>query len=334
MKKLFNVNRMLCLGLVLFMTQIIFSVYSFADTRKKSAQCKELKRKIKSRKEPLISALIHERFQRIYRDMGKEGKEEATLKRITELEKREKKRPHNIAKAFCAKAKIYFGSAQMAKASEYYNKALALGVLSYNEHMSVLGDLAQVYMHQGHFQKADEVVAQLFCLADEATAGIYVLKSAVLLAKEQKKQAWEMIMKAIEMTPRPPEGWLAMAAGLQLEMENYVSATNFLTALTARYPGKKKYWKKLSMTYMNIGKNSETVATLDLAYKQDFLEKESEILHLSGLLMAQGQPFKAARLIEKSMEQNKVKPTKRSNKFFKSAEGCGDGSAENPRNLV
>ena len=310
MKKLFNTYRMLCLYAVLFTAQLVFSTYSLANT-KKNTQCKELKKELKSRRDSLITAQMDKSFKHIHRDIGKKGKEEATLNRITELEEREKKRPHNVAKAYCAKAQLYFGSDQIEKASEYYNKAIALKVLPYNDHMSVLHDLARVYMYQSNFQKADEIVEQLFCLSDKAMAQLYVLKSFILMERGQKKQALEMIMKALEMTSRPPESWVALAAGLQLEMENYVSAAKLLTTLTAHYPDKKKYWKQLSAVYVHTNKENEAVVTLDLADKQDFLEKESEILNLSGLLMAQGQPFKAAKLIEKSMEQKKIKSTKR-----------------------
>ena len=38
-------------------------------------------------------------------------------------------------------------------------------------------------------------------------------------------------------------------------------------------------------------KTTKALATLDLAYKMDFLKKESEIWHLASLLDAQGLPF-------------------------------------------
>ncbi len=310
MKQVLN-SYQLFLYTVLFITQTMFSAYSIADTKKADNQCKELKRELKSRKNALITAMVHKDFERIDRLMGKKGKEEQILEKITKLEERVKNRPHSLAKAYHTKAQVYFGSEQLQKAFEYYNKAIGLKVLPYNDHLSVLYDIARVYLYQDNLNKAEEIVEQIFCLTDKVTGALYILKATILNEKKQIKPALEMTMKAIDSRTPPPQSWLIMAVGLHFQLHNYVSAAKLLTHLTARYPDKKQYWKQLSGVYQHLNKESQVTTTLDLAHKLNFLERESEILHLSGFLMQQGQPLKAAKLIEQFMEQKKVKMTKR-----------------------
>ena len=168
-----------------------------------------------------------------------------------------------------------------------------------------------LYLFQNKIKKASDLIDQLFYLADTITPAAYILKASVLVEKKQKKQALELVMKAIQSTKNPKENWLAFGAALNLEMEKYVPAARLLTTLTASYPNKKKYWKQLSAVYLNINKDDKALATLDLAYKMDFLEKEQEIIHLASLLMYQGLPFKAGLLIEKFINLKKVEPTQK-----------------------
>ena len=307
MRKLFNEYSFLWFCRILFSIQICFSAYSVADTK-----CKELQKELKSRRGDLTSSVVDKKFEKIRRLIAQKDREEDTLSRIGELEKVVKNRAYNLARLYRLKAQVYFGLDQLQKAFEYYNKAIALNKLSYSYHLSVLENMAQLYMYQDNFQKADEIVDQLFCLKDKATATLYALKSSILRERGENKQALEMIMKAIEMTSHPKESWMVLAVILHSEMENYTSAAKLLTTLTARYPDKKKYWKNLSIANQNIDKGNKAASALDLAHKLDkSLEEESEILRLARLLDAQGQPFKAAKLIEKFMKQKKIKGTKR-----------------------
>ena len=266
-----------------------------------------LKKELKERRSALTSPIIQRRLQRIHRVMGQKNSEDKAIELIEKLEKVVKKRPFELARLYQLKAQIYLSKDDFKKAVLYYNKAIDLKTLSHREHLSVLYDMAILHLFQNKTKKASQLTDQLFYLADTITPSAYILKASILVEQKQKKEALEMVMKAIQSTPNPKENWLAFGAALNIDMEKYVPAARLLTKLTSSYSNKKKYWKQLSAVYLNINKDDRALATLDLAYKLDFLEKEQEILHLTSLLMYQGLPFKAANLIEKSMKLKKVK---------------------------
>jgi len=239
--------------------------------------------------------------------MNKKGSEAKTIELIEKLEKIVKNRPFELARLYQLKAQIYLAQNKYKEAISYYNKAISLKKLQYREHLSILYDMATLYLLQNNLKKSSELVDQLFYLADNIIPAFYILKASILVEQKKDKEALVLVMRAINSTKNPKENWLAFATALNIKMENYLPAAKLLIKLTASYPDKKTYWKQLSAVYLNIKKDDQALATLDLAYKLDFLETQKEILHLASLLMYQGLSFKAAHLIKKSMDEKKVK---------------------------
>ena len=275
-----------------------------------------LKKELKNRRSALTSPIVQRRLQRIHRTMSKKDSEDKVLELIEKLEKIVEKRLFDLARLYQLKAQVYLSKDDFKKASLYYKKAISLKRLSYNEHLSVLYDLATLNLFQNKIKKASQLTDQIFYLADTIPSSAYILKASLLVEQKKKKEALELVMKAIQSTTNPNENWLAFGAALNIDMEQYIPAARLLIKLTSSYPKKKKYWKQLSAIYLNINKDDRALATLDLAYKLDFLEKEQEILHLASLLMYQGLSFKAANLIEKSMKLKKVKATQKNHEIL------------------
>ncbi len=266
-----------------------------------------LKKELKSRKNPLTSPIVAKKLQRIYRIMGKKNLEDQALELIKKLEGVVKNRPHELAKIYSLNAQIYSGKDDPAKAILFYKKAIRLQTLSYKNHLSTLYSMAFSYLLQNKIKEASKLVDQLFYLSDEIPPSYYILKAWILVEEKKKQQALSLVMKAINALSHPRESWLAFAASLEIELKHYKSAIQILNQLTDSYPSKKKYWKQLSALYLQLNKDTEALSSLNLSYKLEFLSKEKEILHLASLLMYQGRPLKAAKLIKKAMDLKKVK---------------------------
>lgn len=258
-----------------------------------------LKKELKNRKSALSSPVIQRRLERIHRAMNQKNNELKAIELIEKLEDVVKNRPFELARLYRLKAQLYLSKDKFKKALSHYQKTIKLKKVSYRDHLSILYDMATIYLLRDKTKKASQLIDKLFYLADTIPPSAYILKASLLMEQKKKKPALELVMKAIQSTSNPKESWLAMAAALNIEMEKYIEAIHLLTKLTAAYPNKKKYWKQLSAVYLNLNKDSRALATLDLAYKLDFLETEKEILHLASLLMYQGLPYKAAHLLKK-----------------------------------
>lgn len=91
------------------------------------------------------------------------------------------------------------------------------------------------------------------------------------------------------------------------EQKKYKDAVKTLETVIQIFPEDKTWWTQLGMFYLLVEDYKKGLATLDLAYKQGFLEKESEIKTLASLYSQNEVPYKAALLLEKHIDSGLVK---------------------------
>jgi len=87
----------------------------------------------------------------------------------------------------------------------------------------------------------------------------------------------------------------------------FKESINVLETAVQLFPDKSVFWKQLASFYAMVENYPKSLATLDLAYKQGFLEKESEIKMLSSLYAQSEMPYKSAVLLEKHIGSGIVK---------------------------
>lgn len=90
------------------------------------------------------------------------------------------------------------------------------------------------------------------------------------------------------------------------ERKKYKEAVNVIETAVQIFPEDKSWWTNLGMFYLLIEDYKKSLATLDLAYKQGYLDKESEIKTLSSLYSQNEVPYKAAIILEKHIDSGLV----------------------------
>jgi tetratricopeptide (TPR) repeat protein len=91
------------------------------------------------------------------------------------------------------------------------------------------------------------------------------------------------------------------------ERKMFKEAIDVLETAVQVFPEMKVFWVQLGQFYTLVEDYPKALATLDLAYKQGFLEKESEIKVLASLFAQSDIPYKSAALLEKHIEAGDVK---------------------------
>ncbi|WP_426360193.1 hypothetical protein ACPUVO_08225 [Pseudocolwellia sp. HL-MZ19] len=91
------------------------------------------------------------------------------------------------------------------------------------------------------------------------------------------------------------------------ERKKFKDAVNVLETAVQLFPDVKTFWVQLGQFYTLVEDYDKALATLDLAYKQGYLEKESEIKVLASLYSQKAIPFKSATLLEKHIASGTVK---------------------------
>ena len=90
------------------------------------------------------------------------------------------------------------------------------------------------------------------------------------------------------------------------ERKMYRDGVETLVTVLQLFPENKQWWTQLGMFYLLVEDYSKAVQTLDLAYKQGYLEKESEIKTLANLYSSTGMPHRAGVLLEKHIASGLV----------------------------
>lgn len=91
------------------------------------------------------------------------------------------------------------------------------------------------------------------------------------------------------------------------ERKMFKEAVGVLETVLQIFPENKQWWIQLGQFYTLIEDYKKAMATLELAYKQGFLDKESQIKVLASLYSQSDLPNKAAMLLEKHIASGIVK---------------------------
>lgn len=91
------------------------------------------------------------------------------------------------------------------------------------------------------------------------------------------------------------------------ERKMFKDAVKVLETVIQIFPENKLWWVQLGQFYTLVEDYPKALATFDMAYKQGFLEKESEIKMLASLYGQSDIPYTSAMILEKHIDSGLVK---------------------------
>jgi len=101
------------------------------------------------------------------------------------------------------------------------------------------------------------------------------------------------------------ESWYILLRALYYENKEHQKVVEVLRQLAGRWP-KKTYWVQLGGMYGQLENQENHAISMESAYTWDMLEKESEWVNLAYLLLSHDAPYKAAKVLERGMEEEVV----------------------------
>ena len=106
----------------------------------------------------------------------------------------------------------------------------------------------------------------------------------------------------------PKESWLSFQWAIYYEKEDYKSTIPVSHHLLTYYPA-TKYWKQLAAMHASLENEQKALLTLELAYIQNGVKLEREIVALAYQYLAFEVPFKAAKVLQKGIDAGIVEKT-------------------------
>ncbi len=251
------------------------------------------------------------RLNDIYEDVGEELYDSAYEK----LQKMNARTRGNYEKAVLAQAlaQVEWSRSNYDAALTSFETAVGLDALPDLAHFSLMYQIAQLYYMQKRYDEALDKLALWMCKVpgEKITPASYYLKAVIYAAKEDWRSVVPAIDTAISMSDEPKEAWYQLKLAAHFELEQFPKAAQTLEVLVQYWPDKKVYWVQLSQIYYKLKKDDEALSVLALAYRRNMLDKQTDIMYLSGMYSNKNVPFKAAEVLQKGMEDGIVQSTAR-----------------------
>lgn len=207
-------------------------------------------------------------------------------------------------------ASLYALENKYQQATEYLEQALTSQVLTDVQQEESQLNLGQLYMAMEQYQKTLDILKPwLKKHADTTDPQVRILLANAHAQLQQYRQALPYIEHVIKQTKKPKASWLQLKLALHYELEEYSKAGKILRRLITLYPNEKNYWQQLASIYQQLKQYKSALTIKNLAYKQHFLDSETEIKQLFNLFLYNKQPYHAALLLAQALEAKNVKPT-------------------------
>ena len=166
--------------------------------------------------------------------------------------------------------------------------------------------VAQLYAAEGDFDQAVSFAREWFVTLEAPTPEQYIFMANVLAQTKNFAEAAPYAVKAIDLSDDPKESWFQVLIACYFELKQYSSSEKYLKMAITNWPTKQAYWEQLASVYLVQEKMEPALVTLQLAWKGEWIEKESLIQNMVQLAVNEGIPEHAARLLVEAMDRDLI----------------------------
>ena len=224
---------------------------------------------------------------------------------------------------------VYFSDGKYDQAMDAYYNLINEPEVTIGLRVGALLSLAQLHLVQENYKEGIELILQWMNEVEKVTAQSYSLLGQAYYQTGDFRKSLSSMETAVTMAEeegyKPRENWyVIMAASIgELkkeigEKESLLRQIDIYEILVNLYP-KKQYFIQLGGSYGQLGRERDYMITLKAAHQKDFLNKESEYLALTQLLLLNQNPYWAAQvfvsgqkkmitIVDEKTEEEKIVP--------------------------
>lgn len=201
-------------------------------------------------------------------------------------------------------------------------RAYSLKQLNASRQTQLAMQLGQLYLSTQQWAQARQVLTEALEEATPETSNettkeaqthpaiAYAMLAIAWQLDEAQRERWSksipLLKEAITIAEQPMEFWLTSLASAQYQIKDYAGAETTLKQLIVRSPKNKNYWLQLASMQQLQNKESDQLATLELANQRGLIDNENEILLLAQLQVMLGVPERAARNLQSGLQSQQL----------------------------
>ena len=210
-------------------------------------------------------------------------------------------------------AYVYMSQDDYPKALQAYEQIVRIPDADPRFVTSILYNMAQLYMATEQYKKAIETLDKWFKTAESPTPDAYVLYGQAYYMLDDFKRALPPIEKAVALAKErgvePKETWYQLLRHIYYENGDKKKSLQMVELLLRNWP-KKIYWLQLAQMHAELNNEIKQLAAMEAAYRNGYLNQSRELENLAQLYLYHGAPYKAAKVLQKGMEDKIVENKK------------------------
>ena len=264
------------------------------------------------RRTQTLREVVYEKLEAA-RDAADAGDYETALKTLERLEDR-KRNSYERAMTFNMYAYVYSAQEHYGDAIGAYQQLLTIDTAPDNLKQATRFSLAKLMMVEERYDDALATLNEWMTSSDKVSGDAYFLRSQIQYQRKDYTASLGDVQSAVtdrrDASKKVPENWYLLQRAAQFQLKDYAGLAGTLESLVADYP-KSEYWMQLAAVYNELGDGKKELATLETAYEQKLMSKESELINLAQALLGQNIPYKAAHVLEIGMNTGTIERSAR-----------------------
>jgi tetratricopeptide (TPR) repeat protein len=274
-----------------------------------AAQSRKKKDEVDPRTQPQQGALSKRIAEKLAEanELLQNDKFDEALEIIDDLAGRRGLDPLEIAQIHRFRGYVLLSKGQVDQVPAEFRKSLDQHALDPLAEQQMTYSLAQIYTQLGKYDEALALINTWFEGEQEPRPDAYYLKAMILVQQENFKDALAPAKAAVAKEPNPRESWVQMLVAIYHELQDYPNVAENLQRLISMSPQKKQYWTQLAAVQNLLERETNALATMQLAHTAKLLTEDREYRQLARLLFIREMPYQCAKTIEEGIKGGQVK---------------------------
>lgn len=204
--------------------------------------------------------------------------------------------------------KLYAQKADETNSIKFINKAVATDLLNESDQDEGMKLLADLQFQGKQYKKAISNYHGWMEFTGKSDANIWM---KVAQSNLQLKSFDKVVVAAdnaiAALGDKKNKDPYTLKLNAYYERKMFKECIGVLETAVQIFPEVKLYWTQLGQFYAMVEDFPKSLATIDLAYKQGYLDKGSQVVMLSNLYAQSDMPSKAASILEKHIDSGLIK---------------------------
>lgn len=258
------------------------------------------------KKEKASGAIDAKTFEKLMKaqELTEEGNHDEAIAVLDVLKNKGKVSGYGKAQMWNFYAFIYASKEDYVNAVRAYTEVIAIEETPAALALQAKYTIAQLNFQLEKYDLCIKYMNEWLSEVARPTPTAHIMLAQAYYQRKNYDKALINVDKAVSLETKAgrkvKENWLRLKSALYYDKNDYKNTANTYEQLVQLYP-KTNYLKQLAGMYGELGQDNRRLAVFDSIYLNGELKKSGDILNLAYMFLGQDVPYKAAKIIEKGM---------------------------------